>query len=147
VYAPARVISSKEAKASETGQIVAEILGLPFSEGDDLHEHARQNEQYSSTATFHTNIRGFFIQPDKLVYGLETANAAYDRFSGAVDRILSEYQGETVVVVAHGTVITLFISRRTGLEPFTLWNSLGLPSFMVFDTQIAQVVASVHDIP
>ncbi len=34
------------------------------------------------------------------------------------------------MVVAHGTVITLFVARRAGLEPFPFWKRLGLPAFV-----------------
>jgi broad specificity phosphatase PhoE len=147
IYTPEVMVASKEPKAAETGQITAKILDVPFEIRDNLHEHERHNEQYSGVATFHTNIRGFFMQPNRLVYGIETADDAHDRFSAAVEDVLKEFTGKNIAIVAHGTVITLFISRRTGLEPFALWNSLGLPSFIVYDTNAATVVGSVHDIP
>ena len=147
VYAPEVVVASREPKASETGKIVAQHLELPWSKFEGLHEHERSNEQYSGQETFHSNIRAFFLQPDKLSYGQETANQAHDRFSAAVDNVMLTYPDKTVVVVCHGTVITLYISRRTGLEPYALWASLGLPSLIAFDTEQSKVIASVHDIP
>jgi broad specificity phosphatase PhoE len=45
------------------------------------------------------------------------------------------HPNETVVIVAHGTVISLFVSRLIGISDFLLWNELGLPSFVVIDTE------------
>ncbi|MBC8100597.1 MAG: histidine phosphatase family protein [Armatimonadetes bacterium] len=147
IFKPDMIISSREPKASETGQLVAARLALPFSEADDLHEHERRNEQFSGQATFHANIRAFFTQPDKLLYGTETANQAYDRFSAAVTNIQRTHAGKLPMIVAHGTVIALYVARQSGLDGFALWGSLGMPSFIAFETDSAQVIASVHDLP
>jgi broad specificity phosphatase PhoE len=34
-------------------------------------------------------------------------------------------------VVTHGTVISLFVSRRAGLDGFPLWQNLDLPALVV----------------
>ncbi len=33
-------------------------------------------------------------------------------------------------IVAHGTVIALFVAYRAGVAPFPLWRRLGLPSLV-----------------
>jgi broad specificity phosphatase PhoE len=48
-YAPAIVVASEEPKASETGLIVAEHLGLPFETAPDLHEHDRTGVPFLGT--------------------------------------------------------------------------------------------------
>ena len=45
--------------------------------------------------------------------------------------ILNEHTADNVVIVAHGTVITLYVAQHTGVEPLPLWRRLGLPSFVV----------------
>jgi broad specificity phosphatase PhoE len=35
------------------------------------------------------------------------------------------------MVFTHGTVLSLFVARATGMEPLALWKHLGLPSFVV----------------
>lgn len=37
------------------------------------------------------------------------------------------------MVVAHGRVMSLFVARRNALDPYDLWERLGLPSFVVLD--------------
>jgi hypothetical protein len=49
-----------------------------------------------------------------------------------------------VVVVAHGTVISLYVAGRTGAPPFGLWKRLGLPSFVVVTVPDGRVVSVVE---
>lgn len=45
--------------------------------------------------------------------------------------MLDTHDEEVVVVVAHGTMISLFVARYNGVEPHGLWQRLGLPSLCV----------------
>ncbi len=49
----------------------------------------------------------------------------------ALAGVMERHAHENIAVVAHGTVITLFVARAAGIEPFALWRRLGLPSFIV----------------
>ena len=132
-FAPDVIISSDEPKAKETAEIVASCLGLETQTLPDLHEHDRSNVPYLSHEAFQASIRTFFQEPDQLVFGNETANQAYVRFYQAIHSILNENLQKTVVVVAHGTVISLFVARLTGSSELELWSKLGLPSFVAMD--------------
>jgi broad specificity phosphatase PhoE len=72
-----------------------------------------------------------FAQPDRLIFGSETANQAAARFEQAVTDVLARRLHETVVIVAHGTVTRLFVALAAGIAPFPFWQRLGLPSFVV----------------
>jgi broad specificity phosphatase PhoE len=131
-FGPTAVVASLEPKARETGEIVARELGVPFETAADLHEHERRTVVFeASRGQFEANVRAFFERPDELVYGEETARQAGDRFERAVRGLLERHPVGTLVVIAHGTVISLLVSRWRGDDPFTLWGSLGLPSFVV----------------
>jgi broad specificity phosphatase PhoE len=59
------------------------------------------------------------------VLGRESAEAALARFSAAIERVIAPIpHGHTLVVIAHGTVIALFVARRTGRDAFELWKRL-----------------------
>ncbi len=62
--------------------------------------------------------------------GNETADEAHARFAAAVEAVCARHSARNIMVVAHGTVITLLVARRAGLEPFPFWKRLGLPSFV-----------------
>lgn len=127
---PTRVITSQERKAQETGAILAADWRTPWQPAPDLHEHERLTTPfYTDQTAFATAVSQFFSQPDRLVLGEETAVTAFKRFDTAVRQQIAAYPDDTLAIVAHGTVISLFISRYNGfVEPFSFWQSLTLPS-------------------
>jgi broad specificity phosphatase PhoE len=126
---PTRLITSTEAKAVETSQILADIWGVPCTTAPNLHEHDRQGTPYmADKAEFKDNIAQFFARPDELILGNETAVQALMRFRTAVTTQLEKYPADTLGIVAHGTVITLLISYYNPvLDPFTFWQNLTMP--------------------
>ncbi len=130
-YAPAAIVASVEPKAAETAQIVATALGLPHETQEGLHEHERDNAGFLEAGAFEGVIRGLFARPDDLVFGRETARQAETRFTRAVQRVHDQHGEGSVAVVAHGTVIALFVAFHAGVEPFALCQALGSPSFVV----------------
>src|SRR6266487_4239308 len=140
-FQPEMVVSSNEPKARETAEIIARSHQLEVHLVEDLHEHDRSDISYLSQAEFQASIREFFRKPDVLVFGKETMNQRHARFSRAVNSILNDHVNKTVAIVAHGTVISLFVSRLTGISELLLWNELGLPSFVVVDLQSNKLIA------
>lgn len=125
------VISSNEPKAIETAEILAGVLDIPVEVVEGLHEHERSNVGFLEKDHFEQSIARFFSRPAELVFGEETADAAYDRFSKAVYGLSDRFPQANVALVTHGTALSLFMSRTSGLEPFPTWKQLGLPSFIV----------------
>jgi broad specificity phosphatase PhoE len=132
-YAPERLISSLEPKARETSELVAKELDVSTNALEGLHEHDRSDVGYLSRDEFQEAVRKFFAHPDTLVFGSETADQAHQRFQAAIHSVLSQFADQTIGIVAHGTVISLFVSRLTGLSDLTIWKELGLPSYVVLD--------------
>jgi broad specificity phosphatase PhoE len=126
---PTIVVTSTEPKAVETGAIIAERLEIPLETAENLHEHDRRGEPFfSERGAFEDLVVRLFRNPHELVFGNETADQAYGRFSAAVDAALQRHPEGNVAVVSHGTVMTLFVARRTGVEPVRFWKELGLPA-------------------
>lgn len=145
VYQPGLIVTSDEPKAAETGRIVAGILRVPCATMPDLHEQERTGEPFTTAEEFERKMKAFFAAPSALIYGNETADAAGARFSGAVGAILRAYPDQDVVVVAHGTVITLFVAQHNRIEPFGFWKQLKLPSFVVLSLPDMQAIEVVED--
>ena len=145
-YQPEVIVSSNEPKAKETAEIIAKSTQLNVSLVENLHEHDRGNVPYLSRERFHALIREFFQKPDTPVFGEETANQAHKRFSDAVHSVLKFHTDKTVAIVAHGTVISLYVSRLTGISDFRLWNELGLPSYIVLDLDAKTIIARANKI-
>ena len=49
-------------------------------------------------------------------------------------------------MVCHGTVISLFLSRQTGISPMDIWRRLNLPSFAVMNLPDRDLLDIVTDI-
>lgn len=139
-FGPEVIISSDELKAEQTAEIVATQLHLQLQVIPNLHEHDRSNVPFLSHNVFQSSIQEFFQKPNDLVLGRETANQAYARFYRSVHSILIEHENRTIVIVTHGTVISLFVSRLTGRSGFELWSQLGLPSFVAMDLESSMVI-------
>jgi broad specificity phosphatase PhoE len=110
------VVSSVEPKAAETGRLVADALDLTWQTGHDLHEHVRPSVGYLGAAVFEASVRRFFSMPSSVVFGDESADAAFERFSSAVEALAKAHKGKRLCIVAHGTVISLLLGRRYGVD-------------------------------
>ena len=146
-YAPEAVFSSPEPKATETGRLIALALEAPLHAVDDLREHDRSNvDFFEAQEEFQATLSKFFERPRSLVFGLETADQAHERVSSALADLIEGYPAQNLAVVSHGTVITLFVARATGLTPLPFWKRLGTPSFVVLSLpklHLLEVVESV----
>jgi len=150
----ARVMSSIEPKAVETAEIVAQRLGVPAATAPGLHEQLRDTAPFLGNDDFAAAVAWLFEEPHKVVFGEESADAAADRFGAAVESVLVDGRAADTtaaardqIVVAHGTVIALYVSRVAGIDPFPLWQSLGLPSYVVMSQgarRQVEIVTSVE---
>lgn len=147
IHTPEFIVTSTEPKANETGLRVSSILGIPFESAPDLHEHRRDTVPYHDSAEeWHASIARFFNQPDDVVLGEESAAQAGDRFAGAIEQVVQRHPERTVAIVSHGTVISLYVARIAGVDPFPLWQRLGLPSFVVLSGPDRETVEIVDQI-
>ena len=140
------VVSSVEPKAAETGRVVADTLDLPWQTGHDLHEHVRRSVDYLDQPMFEASIRRFFSEPAAVVFGDESADAAFTRFSASVDALARVHRGKRLAIVAHGTVISLLVGRRYGVDEWATWKALGTPSYVVVDRKLKAVVDVVPEV-
>jgi len=148
-YLPSQVLSSEEPKASETAQILATGLDSPYSTWPDLHEHLRATVPYTNRAIFTQKVAGFFSHPERLFFGEESAETAYQRFNKALENAWLACMDRieaNLVIVSHGTVISLWVGRKTGLDPFQFWQQLGMPSYIVIRLPELEVEKLVTDV-
>jgi broad specificity phosphatase PhoE len=130
-YAPDVIVTSRERKAIETGALVAARLALPTLIAHGLHEHEREQVGWLSNPAFERAVSAFFAQPNELVFGEETATQAGARFDAAVRDVVAAYPAQTIALVSHGTVITLFLAQHAGVAALPFWKRLGMPALVV----------------
>ncbi|HEY8145570.1 MAG TPA: histidine phosphatase family protein [Kofleriaceae bacterium] len=129
-HAPGHIAASPEPKAAETARIVAAALGVEFSTAAGLEEHHRETVPF--LADFSSRIAALFAHPDEQLLGEESGAEARARFSRALDDLVAAWRWPgPPCVVAHGTVLSLYLGERLGLEPMSLWDRLRCPSLLV----------------
>jgi broad specificity phosphatase PhoE len=127
-FSPAFVVASREAKAAETGLLVARRLRLPFTTRPSLHEHDRRGFPFLSDRNeFLSRMREAFERPGERLVGNESLDEAHARFAAGLDEILAERADGNPLVVSHGTVLALHVARVTGVDPYALWMALRYP--------------------
>jgi broad specificity phosphatase PhoE len=130
-YGPTRMLASAEPKATETATAIAARLGLPVLTDPDLGEHDRLGVPYLGPDAWDRALARLFAEPDQLVLGRETADAARDRFARAVERAVRLHPSDNLAVVTHGTVLALFVAQHNGLDAMAFWRRLALPALVV----------------
>jgi broad specificity phosphatase PhoE len=131
-YLPVALFTSREAKAAETAALTAPALGVGFAGRPGLQEHTRTTDDWLAPDSFQAALAGLFGRPAEVVFGQESADQAHARFAAALQAILDEQSQSNVVVVTHGTVLTLFVSRAVpGVEPLTFLRRLRFPAVVV----------------
>lgn len=146
-HRPGAVFSSEEPKAAETAGTAAVRLNVEAVTVPDLHEHDRTGAPFLRTKEeFERAAKTFFERPDELVWGNETAAQAGERFAGAIQTLLRGCERQNLAVVAHGTVISLFVARHNDTDPYVLWRSLGLPSLCVLTLPAFELRQVVHQL-
>ena len=145
-HRPSAIVTSTEPKAIETGQIIGERLGIQVEAAPNLHEHERPRADLDTVERFQAKVGRLLEHPGKQVFGAETGDEARERFSGAVDDAMRRHPAGNVVMVTHGTVMTLFVARVAGIDPVPFWEGLGLPAYVVLshpELALLEVVASI----
>jgi broad specificity phosphatase PhoE len=144
-YQPAVVVNSAEPKAVQTGDILARTLGLPLETEAGLGEHRRATAPYFDTLeAFEDAVRRLLANPDDMVFGEETGTQARERFEAALNTALARYTGQTVALVTHGTVMTLFLARAAGVEPFAFWKALGMPAYVALSLPEYEIIEGMN---
>ena len=126
-----RIFTSADPKAVQTADALAGMWKLPVEEVAGLHEHERPEPRMMSGEQFEATIRDLFARPSRLVFGAETADAARLRFTAAVMRLVDRTDRD-VIVVSHGTVISLFAAAHAGVDAFEFWKQLDMPCAVRF---------------
>jgi broad specificity phosphatase PhoE len=124
-FLPFALVSSKEPKATATAAIVSAALGVPHQVMDGLEEFDRPPMPILS-AEEHDRVNAMlFEKRDVPVLGRESAHAALARFDAAITSAFETTDSSSnLVVIAHGTVIALFVEHHTGREAVEVWRGL-----------------------
>ena len=128
------ICSSVELKALQTAQVVAERRSLPVEPVFDLRELRRTE---GLVPDYEAVVRQVLENPFRSIHGWEPAGEAQTRIMTAIERLLMFHEGETLAVVSHGLVLTLYLAYLTNTVPaLDLWHSLPFASATQVDPEV-----------
>jgi broad specificity phosphatase PhoE len=120
------VYSSRERKAIDGGQLLADRCGLPLTTVAELGENDRSATGFLPPPQFERMADAFFARPDESVRGWERAADAQARIVAAVQAIDRDDQSSgTIAIVSHGAVGTLLHCWLAGEPISRRWDQPG----------------------
>lgn len=122
--------SSPEPKAVETGR---RLTSTPVKVVQPLAEQERGVRWFHDAEEFAATVRRAFDRPqERAVPEWEPLARTRERVVPAVRRILADQEEDEVVLVGHGTALTLLVSELTGRQPdLEAWAALEMPDVWV----------------
>jgi broad specificity phosphatase PhoE len=143
-FAPGRLLVSSEPKAEETGRVLGERLGIPLERLDGLREQDRAGVPFfGAREEFERYVAEVFESPTRRLSGPESAEEAYRRYSAQVEEALRRHREPCLAFVSHGTVMSLFVGRAIGVEPYRIWRRLGMPSYLALSWPEGRLVEAL----
>jgi len=131
-FMPFALASSPEPKARRTAAIVGAALGVEVRVHEGLEEFDRPALPLMSREEHWRVNAAIFSDPRRPALGAESGEAALERFRRGIGDAIEHAAGvDTLVAIAHGTVITLLAAAHNELDPMDLWSRLECPSFIV----------------
>ena len=117
------IYSSTEQKAIDGAEMLAQHLGLDFTQIEALGENDRSATGFLPPDEFEQVANIFFAHPDASVRGWETAHAAQNRIVSAVEALVAaDTTDGPIAIVSHGAVGTLLYCHLTGEAIHRRWD-------------------------
>jgi 2,3-bisphosphoglycerate-dependent phosphoglycerate mutase len=134
------IYTSPEPKAVATAQAIAGGREVRVCAG--LRELDRGALGWiGSPEEYRETVRQILRNPDESVRGCESAARALRRVLQAIALIRSDHEEESVAVVSHGIVLTLYLSSVLERDPdIALWESIDFPDVAVVDLDGPRVI-------
>ncbi len=140
----ASIYSSTEPKARATALLLADATGLTPRVVEGFEEiridWIANSDQYSGY------IREVLEHPGASLRGTERAADAATRFAGAISIV--DKGALPATVVAHGRVLTAYLTQLVGLEdPFAFWRAIAMPAWACLDLDGPKLISGFQALP
>lgn len=121
------IFASTERKGVDTARPIAQRLDKEIIQIEDLGEIRRPGAEKVTLKEYKRLKSVIFSDFDKSEAGWETVNHALKRFEEAVKKIDEKHENKVILIVAHGTVMSLYFADIQGKmdELFSRWKNLG----------------------
>ena len=125
------ILSSPEPKALGTARPAAHRWGIPLEIVDCLHEVHRPQ----LVPDYETAIARLFAEPETSIAGMEPATQAAERITRCLKELVASRPEQTLAVVSHGLILTLFLARLEHRRPTVAeWRGIPFTGLAVMDT-------------
>jgi len=135
------IYTSDQYKALAVGIAAGPLHNIPHITMPELTE--AQRDSWAAPDEFKAAQQRFFAQPDQPpLPGWEPATAASERFCAAMESITARHPAnESLAVVAHATVLTLYHAELCGAPPsFAFWQGIGFAAVMAVNRTTMQPI-------
>ena len=134
--------SSSQPKAMEPARAIGQRYDIPVTSLPGLAEVRRGTEIYHSTGDYNAILDKFFSSPDFSVQGWERAGEAVARFKQAIQEIISKHPGQSVAVLSHGMILTLYTAMLENQTPtLRRWREIDFACVGTVDIETMRLVA------
>lgn len=119
------IVASTENKAVATAKPIAKNLNLEIMELEEIKEIGRSNK-FLTDEEFLVQKRKQMTDLDTEVDGGESGRNALNRFKAGIAKLEETNTGKTILVVTHGTVMSLYFAELTNnlATAFERWQAL-----------------------
>ena len=133
------VVTSPEPKARATAEPIAKAAGVELRVEQGLREAERGASPVDDRARFVAQVDAWLDGAP--VPAWEPRDVAAARIVACVARLLHEVSGD-IVLVSHGTVLSLYLAWLRGEERVALaeWEAIPLPAVAVVDPAAGRIV-------
>jgi broad specificity phosphatase PhoE len=120
------IYSSPKNKALVTAQVFSQKNNLEIIKVKDLAEIEKPGAEKLSTQDYENMKLKIISDPNFTDLGWETSGHALDRFTLAVNTINSENEDKNILIVSHGTILTLYFAKLQNQlsNIITRWQNL-----------------------
>jgi len=120
-----KIVSSTEPKAVATGKPIAEYLNLPIDEMEEFVEVKREKKFLSDEEFLIQKQKELEVRSER-VNGVESGDEVIARFRLGIQMLEEKYSGENILIISHGTIMTLFLAdhKNDFKNIFENWKKL-----------------------
>lgn len=144
-FLPFELAASPELKARRTAELIGSELGVSFATVAGLEEFDRPALPLLSVGDHAALNAKIFSDLSRVVIGRESGALALQRFRTALSALVEPATTrDPLVVITHGTVISLLVSAHNDVDGFQLWRELSCASFVVLSYPGFRLVSGVE---
>ncbi len=127
----AAIYSSLQPKAIETAAIIGATIGVDPKQEQGLAELSSVTTGF--IPDYADTMHRLYAGEIDSINGGETLNEALERFSETIGQIAVRHSGQTVVIVSHANVLSLYSAAHSDHEAIDLHNTIAMPDVAVMD--------------